>query len=239
MNKNPQPSAAQAYRGRVGAGSWLGLVRHEVLAGWLALIPGALGFLLRRWLWGRGLFAGCGRQAIFGRNISLFHPGRMVLGERVAIDDDCRLDAERCAQGEFVLGDDVIISRGCLLAAMHGHLRLAPRVNVGTHCTMYSAGGIDIGADTMLASNCYLGGGSYAVRGSFDIPLSRQLQPGRGLVIAEDCWLGAGVTVIDGVTIGRGSVIAAGAVVIRDVEPFSVMAGVPARRVGFRGSLDT
>ena len=236
MNKH---SAARAYRDRVGAGSWLGLVRHELLACWLSMLPGALGFLLRRWCWGGFLFARCGEQPVFGRNISLFHPRRMVLGQRVAIDDDCRLDAEHCLEGEFSLADDVIISRGSLLSAMHGCLRLGPRVNVGANCTLYSAGGIEIGADTMLAANCYLGGGSYAVRGSLERPLSSQLQPGRGLVIEEDCWLGAGVVVIDGVKIGKGSIIAAGAVVIRDVEPFSVMAGVPARRVGFRGSVES
>jgi len=232
-------SAARAYRDRVGAASWLGLVWYELLACWLAPLPGAAGFLLRRWLWRSGLFARCGRQPVFGRNVSLFHPGRMYLGERVAIDDDCRLDAERCERGEFVLDDDVIISRGSLLSAMHGHLKLGPRVSIGVNCLLYSAGGIDIGADTMLAANCYLGGGSYAVRGALDQPMAGQLLPGQGLVIGEDCWLGAGVTVIDGVSIGRGSVIAAGAVVIGDVEPYSVMAGVPARRVGYRASLES
>ncbi len=239
MDDMENESAAKAYRDRVGARSWLDLVRHELLACWLAPLPGALGFLIRRWLWGRLLFARCGGGAVFGRNISLFHPRRMVLGERVAIDDDCRLDAERCERGEFALGDDVIVSRGSLLSALHGHLKLGPRVSVGANCLLYSAGGIDIGADTMLAANCYLGGGSYAVRGARERPISNQIQPGRGLVIGEDCWLGAGVTVIDGVKIGKGSVIAAGAVVIRDVEPFSVMAGVPARRIGYRGSGDS
>jgi acetyltransferase-like isoleucine patch superfamily enzyme len=44
-------------------------------------------------------------------------------------------------------------------------------------------------------------------------------------------WLGAGATVVGGVTIGRGSVVAAGSVVTQDVEPFSIVAGVPARLV--------
>lgn len=232
-------SAASAYRARVGAGSWISLIRYELLACWLALLPGALGFLLRRWLWGPGLFAQCGPQPVFGRNISLFHPGRMWFGARVAIDDDCRLDAVRCQPGEFVLEDDVIISRGSLLSAMHGPLRLGPRVSLGVNCSLYSAGGIEIGADSMLAANCYVGGGSYSVRGTLDRPMASQLEPGRGVVIGEDCWLGAGVTVIDGVAIGRGSVVAAGAVVIGDVEPYSIMAGVPARCVGHRRSVET
>jgi galactoside O-acetyltransferase len=53
-------------------------------------------------------------------------------------------------------------------------------------------------------------------------------------VIEDDCWLGAGVTVMDGVRVGRGSVIGAGAVVTHDVPPYSIMAGVPARSIGSR-----
>ncbi|MCX4175796.1 DapH/DapD/GlmU-related protein [Paraburkholderia madseniana] len=52
--------------------------------------------------------------------------------------------------------------------------------------------------------------------------------------IEEDCWLGARVTVLGGVTIGKGSVIAAGSVITRDVPPFSIVAGVPGRVVGSR-----
>lgn len=54
------------------------------------------------------------------------------------------------------------------------------------------------------------------------------------IVIEDDVWLGAHVTVLPGVTIGRGAVVAAGAIVTRDVEPNSVVAGVPARAIKHR-----
>ena len=54
------------------------------------------------------------------------------------------------------------------------------------------------------------------------------------IIIGNDVWLGARAMVMDGVTIGDGAIIAAGAVVTRDVAPFSVVGGVPAKRIGER-----
>ena len=52
-----------------------------------------------------------------------------------------------------------------------------------------------------------------------------------GVKIGNDCWIGAGVIILNGVTIGECSVIGAGAVVTKNVEPFTVVAGVPARKI--------
>jgi acetyltransferase-like isoleucine patch superfamily enzyme len=49
-------------------------------------------------------------------------------------------------------------------------------------------------------------------------------------VVEDDVWIGHGAIIISGVTIGRGSVVAAGSVVTRDVEPYSIVAGIPAQR---------
>ncbi|MBA2748254.1 MAG: acyltransferase, partial [Tatlockia sp.] len=56
----------------------------------------------------------------------------------------------------------------------------------------------------------------------------------QGVVIEDNCWLGYGVKVLDGVTIGEGSVIGAGAVVTKDIPPYSVAVGVPAKVVRSR-----
>jgi acetyltransferase-like isoleucine patch superfamily enzyme len=56
----------------------------------------------------------------------------------------------------------------------------------------------------------------------------------KGIVIEDDCWLGTGVRVMDGVTIGKGCVIGAGAVVTKDIPPYSVAVGVPARVISQR-----
>ena len=60
-----------------------------------------------------------------------------------------------------------------------------------------------------------------------------------GVIIEDDVWIGARVIVLDGVRIGRGSVIGAGSVVTKDIPPYSICAGVPARVLKFRWDIDT
>jgi len=60
-------------------------------------------------------------------------------------------------------------------------------------------------------------------------PFTDQGITAEGIVIEDDCWLGAGAVITDGVRVGKGSVVAAGAVVTKDVPPHSVVAGVPAK----------
>jgi len=55
-----------------------------------------------------------------------------------------------------------------------------------------------------------------------------------GIVIEDDCWLGAGAKILDGVTVGAGSVVGAGAVVTRSFPPKSVIGGVPAKLLRHR-----
>ena len=62
-----------------------------------------------------------------------------------------------------------------------------------------------------------------------NVPIRLQGETRKGVVIGENCWIGAKTTILDGVHIGNGAVIAAGAVVTRDVPEFGVYGGVPAR----------
>jgi acetyltransferase-like isoleucine patch superfamily enzyme len=230
-------SAAAAYRDLVGARSWLGLLRHELLVSWGALLPGAVGLGFRQLAW-RRLFGHCGRGAVWGRNITLWHPGRMWIGDGVAVDEGVQLDARGCGDQGFRIGDGALISRGCIISGKDGPLSIGPRANIGAGCVMYASTRLEIGADTMLAAQCYVGGGRYRVHGRIDLPIAEQPEPRLGVVIEDDCWLGAGAVVVDGVRIGRGSIVGAGAVVTKDVEPYSIVTGVPARLVATRGGLN-
>jgi acetyltransferase-like isoleucine patch superfamily enzyme len=228
-------SALAAYQDLVlGERSWLGLLRHEFVVAWGGALPGALGLAFRQLTWRGNLFGRVGHGVVWGRNVTLWHSRKMSVGDRVAVDDGCQLDARGCAPGEFRIGDGVLISRGCVISGKDGALSIGPRANIGAGCVMYASTRLEIGADTMLAAQCYVGGGRYRVFGRTDVPIAEQPEPRLGVVIEDDCWLGAGVIVVDGVRIGRGSVVGAGAVVTRDVEPYSVVVGVPARLVAKR-----
>jgi acetyltransferase-like isoleucine patch superfamily enzyme len=223
-------SPARAYQDfAVGSRSWPRTLWHELLGVWGALIPGAAGLLLRRLLW-PSLLASCGQAPGFGSRIVLRHPRKMRIGSGVLIDDDCLLDAGGADLLGFRIDDGVLISRASRIVCQRGSLHVGERVNVGTGCSVFVDGSLVIGADTMLAGHCYIGGGQYDVDLPTDVPLSKRVIDGLPpTVIEADCWIGAGAVVLSGVTIGRGSVIGAGAVVTRDVPPYSIALGVPAK----------
>lgn len=219
----------------VGSRSLAQLVAHELFFSWGAAVPGAAGMLIRRLTW-PPFFAACSRKVVWGRDVTVRHPASMRIGSGVVVDDRCYLDAKGCGAGEFVLDDDVFLSRGCLISAKERGVRVGPRATLGAGCVVYSFGGVEIGADTMVAAQCYIGGGRYEPHGSPGVPMHEQPLPGRGVTIGADCWIGAGVAIVDGVEVGRGSVVGAGAVVIRDVPPYGIVAGVPAREVARRSA---
>lgn len=108
-----------------------------------------------------------------------------------------------------------------------GKVSLGNRVYVGRYC--YLDGDISIGDCTMLASSVAVVGGDHA----FDQPGVPMIDSGREhwkpTHIGRDCWLGHGAIILNGVTIGDGSIVAAGSVVLRDVPPGVIVAGNPAR----------
>lgn len=81
-----------------------------------------------------------------------------------------------------------------------------------------------------------------AIPGRFTISITNK-EKGEGfdgnVIIEEDVWIGARVTLLKGVTIGRGSIVAAGSVVTKDVPPYSVVGGVPAKFIKFKWDLET
>ena len=86
-----------------------------------------------------------------------------------------------------------------------------------------------IGSDVMMGPDCVI----YTRNHRFDrldIPMREQgYGPVEPVEIGDDCWIGGRVTILPGVHVGNGAVIAAGAVVTKDVPPYAVVGGVPAK----------
>ena len=94
-------------------------------------------------------------------------------------------------------------------------------------------GEIYIGKDTIIGPNAVLHTGNHLFH-SREIPIRKQGHAFEPIHIGDDVWIAANVTILKGVKIGDGAVIAAGSVVTKDVEPMSIVAGVPAKKVGER-----
>jgi virginiamycin A acetyltransferase len=107
-------------------------------------------------------------------------------------------------------------------------------INSGT--VIYTGNGIRIGDAVLIAANCTLAPTNHAFGDVGKRIRDQGFQPSRGgIVIEDDVWLGANVVVLDGAVIGKGCVVAAGAVVRGALEPYSIYAGAPAQLVGARG----
>ncbi len=221
-----QDSALRKYQHFfVGTSNLWSLFRYELAQCLASPVPGALGFVLRKMLQ-IPLLGQTGRGVQIGRNVSVRHPGKIHIGDRSAIDDLCLLDARGIRGGEFRIGADVLIARGTVVASKtdKGTVDIGDHCVIGKNCGLISSGGIRIGKWVGLADTCYIGGGRYRTD-RLDLPMIKQEPYTKGLIeIGDDCWIGTGVTVLDGVKIGRGSIIGAGAVIREDVPEYTMVA---------------
>ncbi|MEQ8537299.1 MAG: acyltransferase [Coleofasciculus sp. D1-CHI-01] len=224
-----ESSVLKRYKNKVlGSESFFSLLKYEIITSLFGDISGGLGYLLRKRLY-RNLFKNVGEGIILGKGIVLRHPGKIILGNRVAIDDYGLLDASGAGEEGIRLGDDVIVSRNCVIQGKTGSVIIGAKTDIGCNTILASATGIFIGRSVLIAGNCYIGGGRY-LSDRCDIPMMEQGLYSKGPVaIADDVWLGAGAIVLDGVSIGKGCIVGAGALVTKDLPDYSVAVGVPAR----------
>jgi acetyltransferase-like isoleucine patch superfamily enzyme len=104
-------------------------------------------------------------------------------------------------------------------------IRVGRHVFINQNCTLYDLAEIRIGDDVMIGPNVSIITASHPVAPSE----RRAYVIGRPIVIANNVWIAAGATIIGGVTVGENSVVAAGAVVTRDVPANTLVGGNPAR----------
>lgn len=125
------------------------------------------------------------------------------------------------------LGQGGHIMRNCVFLEIE-KLEIGARSIIGHNCSVDARGGITVGADVNISSYTKILTATHNIDA---VDFSGFTAP---VVIEDMAWIATGAMLLPGVTIGRGAVVAAGAVVTRNVEPFAVVAGVPARVVRHR-----
>jgi len=227
-------SALGKYQEKVlGSKSLLALVKYELLLLLFGNLVGALGYLFRKKFY-PGLFKQVGKSVIFGKGLVLRHPNRIILGDRTALDDGSLFDASGAGDEGITLGSDVIVSRNCIIQGKTAPVVIGDRTDIGANVVITSSGGVTIGNSVLIAGNCYIGGGRYNTD-RLDIPMMEQGLYTKGpVVIGDDVWLGAGATVLDGIQIGKGCVVGAGAVVTKNLPDYAIAVGTPAKIIKYR-----
>lgn len=110
------------------------------------------------------------------------------------------------------------------------HLSIGEHTVINRNCRLDARGGISIGANVSISPECYLISSSHDPHS----PTFAGSSKPTSVTIHDYAWLGVRALVLPGVTIGRGAVVGAGAVVSRDVAPMAIVAGNPARVIGQR-----
>lgn len=219
----------------VGKRGVLPLIIFELVTLLTAYLPGALGLIARRVFMGR-LFRRAGSSLVLGPGLTLRHPGRVVIGDRFAIDESGVLDARSDEEIAIEIGDDVLCSQNVTLVAKGGSIRLRDRVQLGIFTTVFSAPScpVEIGDAVAVGPYSFIGGASYNT-GDLNVPISEQGHKFRGGVrVGAGTLVYGRATILDGVTIGKGAIVASGAVVTQDVPDYGIAAGVPAKLIGSR-----
>lgn len=165
---------------------------------------------LRRW-WVTRRLGRMGAEVYVEPNVKfLRHPERIELGSHVILKEGARLCPTNPA-AHIVVGD---------------------WTTIGYHTFIFASHQISIGPNCLIAPFCYLVDNDHGhARGQL---IRTQAMTAIPIIIDEDVWLGRGVTVLLGVHIGVGAIIGAGSVVTRDVPPYAVAAGNPAKVIGER-----
>lgn len=188
-----------------------------------------------RIIFGRHL-AGLGRGSKFDRSARV-KGGGIVVGDSVVVDERVSLHGSSDGSAAISIGDGVHLWPNVLLDSAGGNIAVGSNVSIGSYTEVYGHGGCEIGDDCQIAGHCYIIPANHNFDNP-DLPIREQGMVCKGIKIEPDCWLGHGVSILDGVTIGRGSVIAARAVVTKDVPELSVVVGIPGRVIGRRGGAE-
>jgi acetyltransferase-like isoleucine patch superfamily enzyme len=227
MGRSPEELLGREHRGRVEAGTGELLYYLYRKGGW-SWVRGQL----HRWRLRRA-----GRRLFVGARVEILFPRYLSVGDNVAIGRDSYLS---CLSREGVrIGDNVRLKEHLWLQTT-SHLtevgkgvEIGDNTYVGPYCVIGGGGGVVIGRDVTLGAGVDILAENHRFEDILQ-PINRQGVTRRGIVIEDDCWIGNRAIVLDGVRIGRGSVVGAASVVTRDLPPGSVAAGNPARVIRTR-----
>ena len=155
----------------------------------------------------------------------------IFIGDRVIIFQDSNGGPVELAESVHLESDT------CIQTGDGGSLKIGSETYIQPRCqfSAYKAP-IQIGCGVQIAPNCAFYPYDHGVAPG-ELIAKQPLQTKGGIIIDDDAWLGFGVIVLDGVRIGKGAVVGAGAVVTQDVPDGAIAVGVPARVVNMRSSL--
>jgi len=175
---------------------------------------------------------------LVGKGASIRYARHLSVGRDFIVEDYAEVNC--MTYRGIVAGDRVTIGKHAIIrptniygSAIGEGLKIGNNSSIGPYSYIGCSGFIEIGDNVMMSPRVSI----YAENHLFDHPdlsIKEQGVKREFVKIEDDCWIAANTIILAGVTIGRGSVIAAGSVVTKDVPPYSIVGGVPAKVIKSR-----
>jgi acetyltransferase-like isoleucine patch superfamily enzyme len=168
-----------------------------------------------------------GPGSTIGKGVRVYNPGGITIGSNTRIDDNVCLNG--LGDEGLRIGDRCQIRFGSLIDCWKGKgISIGNDCFIGPYSVIQGQGGVEIG------DKCLIGGHAYIVPANHIFadggrPIIEQGETRVGIKVGDDVWMGSGVRLLDGVSVGEGCVIGAGSVVTRSLPRNSVAYGVPAK----------
>jgi acetyltransferase-like isoleucine patch superfamily enzyme len=162
---------------------------------------------------------------------------RIKLDPRITLGNDVRISKSsiieiRCG-GTISIDDNTEILDGVLILSYGGHIKIGRNCSINPYTIIYGHGGTIIGDNVLIAGHCMIIPNNHNFLEK-DKTIIQQGCSAKGIAIESDVWIGHGCSILDGTKISKGTVVAAGSVVNQDTSEYSIVAGVPAKKINSR-----
>ena len=163
----------------------------------------------------------------------VFQNSNIQIGANTLIEDGVTISSGT-APDEFVkIGKDGFIRSNSQIHSWHGFVDIGDHCSINSFTIIYGTGGVKIGEGVRIAAQTVIVASMHKFNRR-DVQIYKQGGTAKGIIIEDGVWIGCGARILDGVTIGHDAIVAAGAVVINNVEPYAIVGGVPAKFIKYR-----
>ncbi|MBK7212887.1 MAG: acyltransferase [Bacteroidales bacterium] len=192
-----------------------------------------------RGFWIKMFLAESSGLLFIGRRCKILYKSHISVGKTVTLGDHVEINA--LSKEGIKIGNNVSINNNSIIECtgvirnLGEGLVIGNNVGIAQNCFIQVRGKVRIGNDVIMGPGVSIFSENHNYTET-DAPIHTQGETRIGVVIEDGCWLGTKAVILDGVTLGHDSIVAANAVVNKSFPPYSIVAGVPAKLIKNRKS---
>lgn len=158
-------------------------------------------------------------------NATITGTGILTVGAYTIVEPNVLIDLGN--KGIVQIGARSKLKYGCIIRSYDGSINIGNRSSIGEYTVLAGHGGLKIGHTVIIAGHCYVSAADHIFHA--DDPIRFQGETAKGIDVADGAWLGARVVLLDGVVIGKNTIIGAGSIVTQNMSSNMVCFGHPCR----------